>query len=560
MTSRLPLLAGLFICVQATMPPLASPAAAGETIYDPENPGQSAEPESDEGEPSDDETQQTASAAPDADSSTEFRGTWAAGTAVDTHWLEAGDEDIIEWSGAVDLRLDHDLNPRTKVVLEGEFRLWAAGEENAEETDLLINAADPRASFQARLGEAYLVHRTDDWTVRAGHLVTRWGSTDLVRPGDVINPTDLTQLSGLATDDTMLPQLALEVGRVEPNWSLTALLVPFFKPNRVAVFGRDVALAVPQNPLLSEQFPVVSLLERAVDSSLYEEVQPLALAASQPDELPKNASLGLRFTGTRWNTDFGLGYFWGWDRTPWLRVDEDLRELIRVIVEDGRVLEDLDFGGFAARHPEVFEISERLADKRQAGEELIVSEYRRRHSLVADIARYIGPVGVRADLTFSPERTFVTRDLRSVRRPTFFGALGASWERLSAENPLAVTVEGFWMHAFAAEAGVTELFVAEGERGEAESELLLIGADLWGVSGAFNATLPWDLDLRLGGLATLSNGGVIVTGRLRKQWKPWLRTGIGATIYEGPDPAEQLSVGGLYDRNDQVVLSVGGQF
>jgi hypothetical protein len=493
-------------------------------------------------------------------SNADFRGGWGATTGVDTHWQS--NEDVAEWRARLDLQLDYDLSSSSRVVLDGEFRHWVGGRERTGGPNLLVNAAEPRASFEARLGESYVLLRSDHWSFRAGHLVTSWGSTTLVRPGDVVNPTDATDVSITGGGGSRsLPQLAAELGYVASDWSIEAVFVPFFEPNRVTVFGRDTAVATPQNPLVGDQLPVGSLFGRLIDRSLYEEVQPLLLATSVPDERPENFSVGVRATATAWNTDFGLGYFFGWDRTPWLAVDGDLRSLIELAVDDGQIFRDFDLSGFLARNPEALELTNALSDSQQQGDSLITSEYRRRHSLVADVSRYIGPIGVRADVAVSPERTFVTRNLRSTRRTTIFGALGLSYERLIEDRPLAVTIEGYGLRPLPRDSSVNQWFVSESELGPKDAEIALIGEGLYGVVGAVQWGLPfWKLDLQVGGLADVSNGDVVFGGRLSRRWRSWLTTSIGGVVYEGPPPEERLSLGGLYDRNDKVQLTVGGQF
>ncbi|MFW5968145.1 MAG: hypothetical protein ACOCV2_11535, partial [Persicimonas sp.] len=440
---------------------------------------------------------------------------------------------------------------------------WIAGKQREEGTNYLFNAADPRATYRARLDEAYLSYRTGDWAFRGGNLKTRWGSTDIVRPGDVVNPRDFVRFDGSATGaDLLLPQLTGEAQYGGDDWSVTAILVPFFVEDEAAVFGRDFAAAGPFGPLVGDQFPIFDALEQAVHPSRYDDVQPLFRASRVPEEKPENASAGLRGTVTKWNTDFGLGYFFGWDRTPWLHVDEDVQRLAALAVEDGRVLSDLDLEGFFERNAEAEQAWVRAGQKATEGEQLVYGEYRRQHNVVVDLARYIGPIGVRADAAFAAQRTLFTTDLEPVRRPTLTGALGLSWERIRSEDDaIALSLEGFWMHPFSASSGLTRALIPEDERGPREADLMLVGDGMYGLAGAARATLPWDLQLQTGAIATLSNGDVIASASLSRRWESWLNTGVGLSIFEGPDPDEgDLSLGGLYDHNDQVTLEVSGVF
>ncbi|MFB6264635.1 MAG: hypothetical protein ABEL76_13575, partial [Bradymonadaceae bacterium] len=128
-------------------------------------------------------------------------------------------------------------------------------------------------------------------------------------------------------------------------------------------------------------------------------------------------------------------------------------------------------------------------------------------------------------------------------------------------HPLGVTVEGFWLRPFGRDSALTELFVARGERGPAGTELAYVGSGLFGVAGAVDWEMPWaDLGLTLGGLSDLSSGDLVMTGLVHRRWESWLRTGVGYRLFEGPSPDRDLSVGGVYDPNDQFVVTVDGSF
>lgn len=517
------------------------------------------EPEGEREESGEDEGAGSDAAAARSDAG--FSARYATGVWVDTGW-EGGGEDIVEWRGEAGLDLEQTLSTHWNAVAGGEFRYWMGGRRNDDGPNLLVNASAPRAAAEVRLEETYVLFRSNRWAFRGGHLRTPWGSTSLVRPGDVVNPVDASAFEDPSdAGGRLLPQPSAELSYVRPNWDLTAVFVPFFVPNRVTLFGRDSAVAAGPNRAIGRGLPVADLFQQFLDRSVYEEAQPLLASPSRPDERPENASLGFRWTGTRWNTDFGLGYFFGWDRTPSIEVDEDLRALAELAVEDGQVLRDFDIQGFIGREPEALDRFDSLFDSRRVGESLIDIEHERLHSIVADVSRYVGPVGLRADVAFHPERTWVTRGLRTIRRPTLFAAAGASYERFVSDRPLVATLEGFWLEPFASDAAPTQWFVGEEERGSEDSEILLVGDRYRGAAAAVDWSLPVaELELRLGSIVELDSGGVIFNGRVSRRWASWFRTSIGATVYEGVAGSDDLSVGGLYDRNDRIGFRATGDF
>jgi hypothetical protein len=527
-----------------------------ETIFDPENPA-AEEPADEPGPTLETEEEQP----PDSGFQTaRFLGEWGTRLDVDTSF-DGEREDIVELSSRFDLGLEWEPRDDFRVVVGGEFRHWVGGKENPDETDLLVNASDVRASYDARLGEAYALWRWQRFSLAAGNLVTRWGSTDLVRPGDVLNPTDQTSFSAMEAPER-LPQLTLDGTWSGPGWSFQALLVPFFKANRTWAFGRDNSLLTSRNPVIADQFPIDRLLDDVIDASIQDDIQPLASATRVPDETLLNASYGARGTVTFWNTDVGVGWWRGWDRTPFIFADEDLRTLLNTVLSDGQILEDFDFLAFFVRHPELVDVTDDLSARLAAGEDAFFSEYRRQQMFLVDAARYVGPIGVRTDVAFFTRKTYLTESFESVRRPTLSPALGLSWERFESEDDVvSVTVEGFANVPFAADSPVTESLVPEDQRGVPDDALLIVGDGVYGVSGSFLWTTPWiETTLQLGGVYNVSHGDLIASASVQRTFFEWLQVGAGYTLFAGPAPRERLTLGGIYDTNDHLSLAVSGVF
>ena len=334
--------------------------------------------------------------------------------------------------------------------------------------------------------------------------------------------------------------------------------MPFFVPNYVVLVGRDSGL-FDVGSALGGQLPIGELAAGLIDPSSTEELNGFLSQSTYPDERPDHVSGGARVTATAWNTDLGLGYFVGWNRTPYTQLDPDARDVLELAVADGQVLQDLDLAGFLRRSPRAAQALQRVTDRANAGERLVTTEYRRRQTLVVDAARYLGPIGVRADVAFSPAQVFVGTDLSGLRRPTFSSALGLGYERVDGDRALAVSVEGFWIEPLGRDNPVTRALVPEGEWGVEGAEPLLIGDRLLGVAGGGRWQTPlWDLDLELGGVFNVTTGDVVAQGAVSRRFASWLVVRAGAIVYEGPDPQDGLSLGGLYDRNDQAFVSLGG--
>lgn len=490
-----------------------------------------------------------------------FKVDWGSSLALDTRWR--GDtEDILEWGSGLDATFILEQSERSRIVMQAQLRHWMGTRKQAFVSDR--EDEDTRAAIDVRLGESYWLGRRGRATLRAGMLVTTWGSTALVKPSAVINPNDQRNFGmvGPSMSDGTLAHPAVELSWSKPGGvGVELLYVPFFVPDQSVLFGNDRALLQPNNPLAAT-FPVVPLLEQLVDPSAWEGAQTLATATSYPDEDLSTSSLGGRLTRTLWNTDLGLGYFWGWGRTPRVAIDEDVARLATILLSDEQFLQDLDFTRLVFANPEILMLSQAIGEKREAGEELFATEYQRRHTLVLDVARYLGPVGVRAEAALSPAQNFLTTQLGTVRRPSVFGAIGLSYERLLGdEGALALTAEGFLLKPFAHDSEVTQAFVPEEWRGDEETEIALIGSELYGVAAGGTLRLPeYKVDVTLGGVYNVSTRDVIGRASLRRGLSSTLGVTLGGALYEGPPLEERLTLGGLYDGNDQLWLGVDGVF
>ncbi len=261
-------------------------------------------------------------------------------------------------------------------------------------------------------------------------------------------------------------------------------------------------------------------------------------------------------------TDLGLGAFFGWDRTPYTEMDDDLRGLLELMMADGQVMQDFDFEAFIARTPEAEQRLETVSQRTAMGQPVVDAQYRRRATFLADMARYLGPIGVRADVAFSPRQVFFTQSFQSVRRPSLFAALGVSHERLlDGVRPLAVTLEGFWLHPFGADSAISRAMVSDEERGDSEDEILLFEDGFYGVAAALNWATGWrGWEVVAGGMASIEPGDFIGRFALEKSWRPELRTTVGMNLFFGPEPQRRLTPGGYWAHNDRVYLGVSGRF
>lgn len=552
-----PLASTLLILLCAFAPSLG----AQESIFDPENPGWE-EWESDESADQDDaqtiiDPENVGSerdVLPLTEGRDQTRTLWTLDYEV-AGLLHPGlgpkGKDPFELLSSLGAELRHELSPTLNLVLAGRFNYWAGAGEGFRQW---------RTDYEPRLELAYLNYRPGRWSFTIGQRQESWGSTDLIRPGDVIDPVDMRQMRG-GGFGAPLSQLSAAAAYSAPRWSVRAVLVPFFQPNRITLFGRDTALISPRNPLVAEQLPFLLLIEELLDPSIQQHIQPFLQATERPQELPLNTSAGLRGAWTLAGADLGLGAFYGWDRTPWVELDEDISRLLTILASDEQSREGLDSRDLIEQALETFRISQRLREKIHDGQPLFISKYRRRLTILADFARYIGPIGVRVDVAFSPKQVFYTTEFSPRRRASIFAALGLSYEHLSDDmRPLAVILEGFWLHPFSWNGAINRAFNPSSAR-TGEEALLLFDDGYYGLAAALSWHLPWmGIELQTGGMATIAPGDLIGQIMISRRFLSGLALKVGANLFWGPAPKERLTLGGLLAQNNRIYLAVDGHF
>ncbi|MFN3198370.1 MAG: hypothetical protein ACE366_08145 [Bradymonadia bacterium] len=325
--------------------------------------------------------------APPTQSNTSFRGQWQSRVLGDLQEDREG-EDVIEVRNQLELELTSEINPKLTAVVGGRI----THESRAPHWDF----AEARALGEAELREGYLAWQSGPLRLTGGHQTIRWGSTEANSPNDVLAPIDLRQGLQPGLQTPALPQVAAQAiytfddaGRI----SAEMVVLPFFTPHRVDLFGRDTAPVPSGSPFVL----LASGLRASTPRSVQEDVQPLLVAFNPPDEHLGNASGGARLSlrGSGWDLNFNSAYLW--DRTPAIRISP---------------------GGLIP----------------------IESTTHRQLTLGADGVLALGDFTLKADAAWSQNRVLYTEGLTPARSPVVSWAGGVDW--LPHED-FSITVECF---------------------------------------------------------------------------------------------------------------------
>lgn len=420
-------------------------------------------------------------------------------------------EDVAEGRLRAVLGVDVKLTPRLRVVLEGRAQLWSATQRGFERA---------RGFFEPTLGDAFIDLYTPKVDLRVGLQRITLGANAGLAPADALNPRDLRDDPLLeAPEAQVLPVFAIraqgEVGRV--SW--LAAYAPFFTPDTWAVFGRDRALLQPGLGLGVE--------DERVDASIVELLQPRLLETRRPVPFDGDVALRLSRAG---RVTLGASWVWMHEKLPRVTLDPELATALALR---------------GAGRPVPTALATSLASRLDAGETLFTAEYHRAHLVSVEASTLLGEGQLDADLTFTPERTFVDAALRPLGKPALSWVLGYSQ---ASDSPWLYAVSYLGMAAF--DVGAKEqLFILE--------PATAVGAPRTAFFHAFVGTLGYRfLDERLEVSARLALDAVqwslAVAPSLSWSFDSGVRLDAQATVSHG----DAWSPFGYFQRNDAVWLGV----
>ena len=519
---------------------------SGGNIVDPENPGTAVQPDVSSGAISDPEnTAATAPAPPRLATPSSgipmaiFSGGFSSSAAFDTRREDAL-EDTLDFHQELEMRVRVRLSDRWRAVVEGRlgWRLTAGGDP--DDPAWLPDGDSVQGRVTPELRDFYVSGRAGRWLMRFGNQSIAWGSTDISKPADVINPIDLRRGVTGAREDIRVPIPALDLIHAWDKVAWEFVLVPFFVPHKVDVFGSDMA-PVSGTALT---LPVIPGFEdlRLIDPSLEELIQPLLLQTELPEETPRNLSAGTRLTLIRGGWDVSLGYFYGWDRVPLTRFHPAGQALVDAVINEGGT-----FFNDAATRPEIPNALQALTD----GETLFSSTYERLHTVTFDGVTYAGPIGIRFETAINPERTTYTASLRGIRRASVSSALGLSYERSDGN----IVASGEVFHVFFAQR-------------PGDERLLYDLQSVFGVAGGLQlgfgafpnaAATRWErFGIQLAGIYLPNGRDLVASPSLTYDANDLLTLSAGASIYASF--GDEQTIGDLLTRNNAVFLRLERAF
>lgn len=196
-----------------------------------------------------------------------------------------------------DLNLNETFeNTEVKAVLRAEEDSLRPDEDDENYVYYMRDDKGPRRVY---LREAYISHDIyfdsliDSINIKMGRIIYTWGNSDEVKPVDILNPQDYSNLYFTPVQDRKYGVFsgAFSVFFTE-NFFIEAVAIPEFKPSEIA-----------SSAFVTGDMKMIGAMDSQVETVM-------------PEHKIKNSSAAGRIGLTLFDIDMHAGYFYGYDRLP----------------------------------------------------------------------------------------------------------------------------------------------------------------------------------------------------------------------------------------------------
>jgi len=326
------------------------------------------------------------------------------------------------------LRFSYALGRKFEAVASGSLLYsWTYSPNDTERQTVAQHGA--HGAYEMRLQELYAGVFWTGLDLRIGQQRVAWGRAEALAPNDVLNARDLRDPfpteRNLFHQPTPLVRADVALG---DKSSLQLIFAPIFVPDKIDIYGSNWALIQPGAPDSLRGF--FHQMGSLVDASLLNEFNRLTQQSALPPSGVTQFAAGTRAATTLSGIDLATYYYYGYDRTPRLKVDPAFAQLLQSV--DFSMIRAGDFAP--------------LFNAIQAGQAPIALTYERNHHLGADFGTTLGPLGLTFDLAYDTNRGFFLRDLTGYGART--GELVAALEYQTGDIHKVLVLESSVLHLF----------------------------------------------------------------------------------------------------------------
>ena len=335
----------------------------------------------------------------------------AAGSDMEKEGESSAKNNPLDFSGFVTARGGVDINDDLPHEQKNSFRNIVRLEGNWQPTgtpthvlasvdsDFLWFGSDPhQEEYDLDLFEGYLSSAKGPLDVTFGKQIIRWGKSDGISPVDTLNGEDLRDFIVRDYDDRKLPNWMIKA-RYQPRYfTLEGVYTPLFRSSRFDYFGTDWAIF---QHLKSD----VSSAELPAPLKSY--IDNLSVNETKPDDRLENGEWGARVSKTVADWDIGVSYLYAWEKLPFF----ESFPIKNISINDFTSIEDLLLALKNARFTD----------------EAIETTFKRYHQAGLEFETTAGVFGVRGELAYYDQQSFLTDSLTSVQRPVYHYVIGADY-------------------------------------------------------------------------------------------------------------------------------------
>ena len=330
--------------------------------------------------------------------------------------LSQENESPFHFSGFIQARGDTDIEETDTVEQMRSFRNIARlkGKWRPVKDDSLHLVASvesdflwfgPEAEYDDHdfdLFEGYLFYRYGFFDMTLGKQILRWGKTDEISPVDFLNSQDLREFFIYEYADRKIPNWMARLRAGSPAISLEGVWVPFFSPALFDYFDTDWAIF---RHVKSES------AKSTLPGPIRSYIQNLQVVEDEPPNDLEDGQYGARFASAFSGWDFGVSYFYGWETLPFF---------------ESFPIKNFELDGAIS-----YEALQAALKNAVFTDEAIQTTFKRYQAFGFEFETTISIFGLRGELAYYDDQSFLTRSLTSVQRPVYHYVLGIDY---SSEN------------------------------------------------------------------------------------------------------------------------------
>ncbi|MGD8386225.1 MAG: hypothetical protein PVG49_03745 [Desulfobacteraceae bacterium] len=322
-------------------------------------------------------------------------------------WEEEAEEKAkaglpIDLSGHFWTRYAHDLNEDNPFEDDDfshtELRIKAAYDPSpawdivlALDADAFLyrNSGDWDHEINLQPHEAYVRYAGPFYEVTLGNQLVHWGKADEVSPLDIVNPEDLRDGFVRSREDRKLPVPMVNAKFFKGVYKVETLFIPFFQESDIDLVGRDWAF--------------FDHYDRSVGS--------FRLLEDKPANDLSNSEVGVRFSGTIRNLDYAFSYF---------HTREDVPSFDSLVTPPG----------FRVPDPDAVELRDLVVfASNPLAPQPIGLRYARQNVFGIEFETTWKSLGIRGEVAYIHEKSFLNDRLRRVEVPVYSYVLGADYNK-----------------------------------------------------------------------------------------------------------------------------------